>query len=283
MSDHLKNAPLGRHTDYIDTYTSSLLYPVPRDEARVGLGISLEKEGLPFFGVDVWHAYELSWLDPRGKPKVAMSEFRVPCDSKNIIESKSFKLYLNSFANTRFDSIEKVTAVLEEDLSGSAGSPVEVLVQSLEQAQRAYLMAMPGALQATGTLIDDIELDISQYEYAPELLMTEQGPQRREQLYSHLLRSRCPVTGQPDWATLIVRYTGEPISPASLLRYLVSLRNHDGFHEQIIERIYIDILSHCRPAQLTVYGRFTRRGGLDINPFRSNYETLSESLRNVRQ
>lgn len=276
MSDLLKDTPLGRQSDYIDTYTPALLYPVPRWDAREGL--ELEMDGLPFHGVDVWHAYELSWLDARGKPVVMMAEFRVPCNSRCIIESKSFKLYLNSFANSRFDGVRQVAQLLEKDLSACAQGPVEVALSSLEDAAKAPWIDTRG-----GELIDRLELDINQYDYDPALLAVEQGAERHEQLVSHLLRSRCPVTGQPDWATLIVRYTGAPISPASLLRYIVSLRNHEGFHEQIIERVFVDVMARCQPRQLTVYGRFTRRGGLDINPFRSNFEELPVSLRTVRQ
>jgi len=275
MSDLLKNTPLGQQSDYVDTYTPALLYPVPRWDAREGLG--MEMETLPFHGVDAWHAYELSWLDGRGKPVVVVAEFRVPCNSRHIIESKSLKLYLNSFANSRFASRQAVVEVLEKDLSRCAGGPVDVSLQTLEDAARTPW------IELSGTLIDQIPLDIDQYDYDPALLQVEQGAEQSGQLVSHLLRSRCPVTGQPDWATLIVRYTGAPISAAGLLRYVVSLRNHEGFHEQIIERIYLDVMQHCAPRQLTVYGRFTRRGGLDINPFRSNYETLPVSRRTVRQ
>ena len=275
MSDLLKNTPLGQTSEYVDTYTPGLLYPVPRAEARDGLGLSAD--ALPFHGVDVWHAYELSWLDGRGKPVVVMAEFKVPCSSQYLIESKSFKLYLNSFANTRFDSQQAVIAVLEQDLSACAGSPVDVVLQSLEVAANTPWMEL------NGTLVDRLDLDIEHYDYQPTLLRTEQGAEQSDQLISHLLRSRCPVTGQPDWATLIVRYTGMPICAASVLRYVVSLRNHEGFHEQIIERIYLDIMAQCEPRQLSVYGRFTRRGGLDINPFRSNYESLPISQRTVRQ
>ncbi|MDF1780606.1 MAG: NADPH-dependent 7-cyano-7-deazaguanine reductase QueF [Alcanivoracaceae bacterium] len=275
MSGILQDTPLGRQSDYVDTYTPSLLCPVPRWDAREGL--ELEMDSLPFHGVDVWHAYEVSWLDMRGKPVVAVAEFRVPCNSKNIVESKSLKLYLNSFANSRFESRAAVITVIEKDLSACADGTVDVLVHTLDEAAKTPW------LENSGTCIDLLDLDITQYDYDPGLLMVEQGAEQNEQLYSHLLRSRCPVTGQPDWATLIVRYTGAPISAASLLRYIVSLRNHEGFHEQIVERVFMDIEAQCAPRQLTVYGRFTRRGGLDINPFRSNYETLPISKRVVRQ
>lgn len=275
MNMPLNETPLGRKTEYLDTYTPALLCPVPRWDAREELDVEMAQ--LPFNGVDVWTAYELSWLDQRGKPMVAMAEIRVPCHTRNLVESKSFKLYLNSFANSKFDDKRAVAAAMEQDLSECAGGAVDVHVFTLEEKTREPWMDM------VGTRVDDIDLDVSDYAYDPDLLMTEQGPQRNETLYSHLLRSRCPVTGQPDWATVIVRYSGVPISHASFLRYIISLRNHQGFHEQVIERIYLDLMSRCDPSHLTVYGRFTRRGGLDINPFRSNFEDLPVAHRVVRQ
>lgn len=276
MSDIFKDTALGRHSDYVDTYSPDVLFPVPRREARAGLGLA---EGpLPFQGVDVWHAYELSWLDGRGKPHVAMAEFRVPCDSDNIIESKSFKLYLNSFANSRFADVADVEHTLRRDLSACAGAAIEVALLSLDKAAQQPWLETP-----RGELVDHLDVEIDQYDYDPALLAVDAGEVRSEQLASHLLRSRCPVTGQPDWATLIVHYQGPRIEPSSLLRYVVSLRNHQGFHEQVIERVFLDIQAQCQPAALSVYGRFTRRGGLDINPFRSTGETLAASLRTVRQ
>lgn len=274
MSDRINKSLLGQSTDYIDTYTPSLLYPVPRGEARAAIGLEAP---LPFRGGDLWHAYELSWLDARGKPVAAVADFSLSCDTQNIIESKSFKLYLNSFSNTRFASREEVKETLEKDLTGCAGGEVKARVLSLGEAEQMPHMALEG------TCLDDIELEIDQYEYAPELLHVDTGGERSHVLYTHLLRSRCPVTGQPDWATLVVRYRGRPINEQGLLRYVVALRNHQGFHEQIIERVFMDIMARCAPAALTVYGRFTRRGGLDINPFRSNFESLPPSLRTVRQ
>ena len=275
MTMLLNETPLGRKSEYVDTYTPALLCPVPRWDAREDLG--LEMGDAPFRGVDLWTAYELSWLDPRGKPVVAMAEFRVPCHTRNLIESKSLKLYLNSFANSHFDDRRKVVQVLEDDLSQCTGGAVEARVSFLEEASREPLMDI------NGTNVDRIDLDIHSYDYDPTVLMTEQGPHRNETLYSHLLRSRCPVTGQPDWGTVLVRYSGLPVSHASFLKYIISLRNHQGFHEQVIERIWLDIMRQCEPSQLTVYGRFTRRGGLDINPFRSNFEDLSVARRTVRQ
>lgn len=276
----LNDTPLGRTSAFIDQYTPSLLCPVPRWDARESLDLDSAAEGeprLPFHGQDIWNAYELSWLNARGKPVVAMAELVVPCISPNIIESKSLKLYLNSFANTRFASREAVINAIAGDLAQVAGAPVDVRVMSLEDAARAALW------DDHGDVVDHLDVAFEDFEYRPELLLTEQGPERNGVLVSHLLRSHCPVTNQPDWATVQVRYTGAEISPASFLRYVVSLRNHQGFHEQIIEQMFVDLKRQCAPRHLSVYGRFTRRGGLDINPFRSDYEDLPRNLRTIRQ
>lgn len=274
MANPFDETPLGRRTDYIDQYTPALLCPVPRWDAREVL--DLDPEALPFHGVDYWNAYEVSWLDGRGKPVVMMGEFSVPCNSRNLVESKSLKLYLNSFANSRFDSANAVRALMEKDLSDCAGGPVDVRLRTLDHA------AADPWLEISGDCVDRLDIDIDSA-VGDVRLLTDQGPERTETLYSHLLRSLCPVTGQPDWATLVVRYTGAPISQVTLLRYVIALRNHQGFHEQIIERVFTDILQQCQPRQLSVYGRFTRRGGLDINPFRSNFEERALNRRVVRQ
>lgn len=275
MSNPFSDTPLGRKTEYVDTYTPSLLCPVPRWDAREDLG--LESTELPFYGIDIWNAHELSWLDDRGKPVAAVAEFRVPCTSRNLVESKSLKLYLNSFANSNFSSRGAMQQAIENDLSLCAEGPVDVRILSLEGASRVPFWDF------SGTCVDHLDLDIDQYDYDPGFLMVDQGPERTETLYTHLLRSLCPVTRQPDFASIIVRYTGSPISPASFLRYIVSFRNHNGFHEQIVEQIFLDLMQECRPRQLSVYGRFTRRGGLDINPFRTNFEEPLPNRRTVRQ
>jgi len=276
----LNDTPLGRTSAFIDQYTPSLLCPVPRWDARESLDLDTAAEGeprLPFHGQDIWNAYELSWLNERGKPVVAMAELVVPCISPNIIESKSLKLYLNSFANTRFASREAVIKAIAGDLAQVAGAPVDVRVMSLEEAARAAVW------DDHGDSVDHLDVAFDDFEYQPELLLTEQGPERNGVLVSHLLRSHCPVTNQPDWASVQVRYTGAAISPASFLRYVVSLRNHQGFHEQIIEQMVVDLKRQCAPRHLSVYGRFTRRGGLDINPFRSDYEDAPTNRRTIRQ
>lgn len=273
------DTPLGRTSAFIDEYTPSLLCPVPRWDAREGLELDEVTGGepLPFHGQDIWNAYELSWLNPHGKPVVAMAELVVPCISTNIVESKSLKLYLNSFANTRFPSRQAVVETLARDLAQVAGAPVDVRVMTLDDAARSPVW------KDRDECVDHLDVTFDEFEYRPELLLTEQGPERNGVLVSHLLRSHCPVTNQPDWATVQVRYTGAAISAASFLRYVVSLRNHQGFHEQIIEQMFVDLKRQCAPRQLSVYGRFTRRGGLDINPFRSDYEDLPPNQRTVRQ
>ncbi|BAP13781.1 MAG: NADPH-dependent 7-cyano-7-deazaguanine reductase [Alcanivorax borkumensis] len=272
---YLKETPLGRSSEYVDQYMPSLLCPVPRWDAREGL--ELESATLPFHGSDIWNAYELSWLNEKGKPIVAMCELRVPCTTPNIVESKSLKLYLNSFANTRFQSRDAVRAAIEKDVAQTAGGNIEVLLFSLQESAGFPVW------EDRGDCVDNIDLNFEHYEYRPDLLLCDQGPEQTGQLYSHLLRSHCPVTDQPDWATVVVRYTGRAISPASFLRYVVSLRNHQGFHEQIIEQMFVDLMTQCSPRHLTVYGRFTRRGGIDINPFRSNSEQPLPNRRTIRQ
>ena len=258
------NAPhdslLGRTAVYPDRYDPDLLFPIPRAAQRAAIGVG---GPLPFHGVDVWNAYELSWLDSRGKPEVALAEFRVPATTPNIVESKSFKLYLNSFAQERLADAAAVRATLVRDLSAAAGGPAEVILRA------------PGELDGTpiaepeGVLLDVQELDFDSYgPPRPDFLATHEGD-AREVLVSHLLRSNCPVTGQPDWGSVQIAYTGAPIDRAGLLRYLVSFRSHTEFHEQCVERIFMDLRERCAPRELSVYARYTRRGGLDINPFRS--------------
>jgi len=275
MSDFESTLPLGKPTAYRDEYDAGLLCPFPREPKRAELGLS---GTLPFHGFDLWNAYELSWLDGRGKPVVGMAEFRFPCDSPFLVESKSFKLYLNSFNQTRFTDSATVTATLERDLAGASGAAVDVRLLSLA-AGSATGADLPG------TCLDDLDIAIDRYDYAPELLAgaTCTAMVVEETLYSHLLKSNCLVTRQPDWASVLIHYRGPGIDHAALLRYLISFRQHSEFHEQCVERIFTDLLHHCRPTQLTVYARYTRRGGLDINPFRSNFENDLPNWRLVRQ
>ena len=254
------HSPLGKTTVYADRYDPALLFPIPREQKRIELGVI---EPLPFSGVDIWNAYELSWLDARGKPRVALAEFRVPADSPNIIESKSFKLYLNGFSQERVEDAT-LRDTLVRDLSLAAGGPVTVAL-SAPSARGHAIADLPGIL------LDDQPLEIDDYgPPKPGYLSANHnaGPVA-ETLLSHLLRSNCPVTGQPDWGSVQIAYRGAPIDHAGLLRYLVSFRTHNEFHEQCVERIFVDLMARCAPEQLTVYARYTRRGGLDINPFRS--------------
>jgi 7-cyano-7-deazaguanine reductase len=255
------HSPLGKATVYADRYDASLLFPIPRQGKRDEIGVSAGT--LPFHGVDVWNGYELSWLDARGKPVVAVAEFRFPATTPNIVESKSFKLYLNSFAQERMDDDAQVLATLIRDLSAASGGPVDVVLRAPNDLDGTPLG------EPEGILLDTQELDFDSYgPPRPDFLATRDGDVR-EVLVSHLLRSNCPVTGQPDWGSVQIAYTGAPIDRAGLLRYLVSFRSHTEFHEQCVERIFMDLRARCAPRELSVYARYTRRGGLDINPFRS--------------
>lgn len=271
----LSNAPLGQPVDYPSQYDPGLLFPIARSHNRAGLNLSTS---LPFMGVDIWNAYELSWLDAKGKPQVAMATFSVPAESPNIIESKSFKLYLNSFNQTRLDSAQQLSDHLACDLSSAAGSTVGV--DLILPARFAQLRL--GELE--GEYLDDLDIDVGVYTPDASLLQRAAGPIVSETLASRLLKSNCPVTGQPDWASLQIRYRGQSIDRAALLRYIVSFRNHEEFHEHCVERIFTDIMTACQPEQLTVYARYTRRGGLDINPWRSNTDGPAPSdVRMARQ
>lgn len=276
MTTFESSLPLGKATVYKSEYDPDLLCPVPRQLKRDEIGIGGE---LPFSGFDLWNAYELSWLTLKGKPVVAMGEFHVPCGSKNLIESKSFKLYLNSFNQTRFATFAEVQRLLAEDLGRVAGAPVTVrLIDSGEFAGES-LCTLPGRC------IDDLDIAVDRYALDPSLLDGASDPGRivEETLHSHLLKSNCLITSQPDWGSVLVRYRGPRIDPAALLRYIISFRQHNEFHEQCVERIFVDLMRRCHPQHLTVYARYTRRGGLDINPFRSNFENEFANLRLARQ
>ncbi len=276
MRDHFADLPLGKPAAYRDAYDAGLLCRFPREPKRRELGLAGE---LPFGGFDLWNAYELSWLTPAGKPVVAMGEFRFPCTSPFLIESKSLKLYLNSFNQTRFADAAAVAAVIEGDLAKASSALVNVRLLPLSACTGSALAELPGRS------LDDLEVSIDCYDYDPNLLAGAAAPGEvvEETLHSHLLKSNCLVTRQPDWASVLIRYHGPRIDPAALLRYLISFRRHSEFHEQCVERIFTDLLHHCRPEQLTVYARYTRRGGLDINPFRSNFETDLPNWRLARQ
>lgn len=271
------DSPLGKPANYAADYDPALLFPIARADKRAELGV---QGTLPFFGIDIWNAYEVSWLNLRGKPQVAIATVTVPADSPNIVESKSFKLYLNSLNQSRIASPETVADLLRADLSAVFGSPLQVVLTLPD----AFGSLRIGELE--GLLLDRLDIDVADYSPNPDLLRAhhEEAPVE-EVLVSHLLKSNCLVTGQPDWASVQIRYVGAPIDQESLLRYLIGFRTHHEFHEQCVERIFIDLLRRCQPQKLAVYARYTRRGGLDINPWRSNFTTGQRppNLRNARQ
>lgn len=267
---------LGKQVDYEFEYNPGLLQGVPRNLSRDTL--ELANSSLPFDGIDTWTGYELSWLNLKGKPNVAILECHVPITSENLIESKSFKLYLNSFNQTKFASAEDVRQVLQADLSACAGEPVEVKLILPDQFTSLQFK------EFEGTLLDNLDVEIEQYSPNTQFLaVAKSGAEVKETLISHLLKSNCLITSQPDWASIQIRYEGKAIEHEGLLKYLISFRQHNEFHEQCVERIYNDIMQHCQPDKLTVCARYTRRGGLDINPFRSNYEAPYANHRQARQ
>jgi 7-cyano-7-deazaguanine reductase len=271
MTEHM---PLGREVPYPEQYSPELLYAVPRSEHRARLGLGAE---LPFHGTDIWNAWELTWLAPSGMPQYATAEIRVPFDSPNIIESKSLKLYLNSFAMSHYASAEDVAEAVEADLSACAGADVSVALRRASSTEGSRIARLPGFC------LDSLRVDCDADAVDPSLLRAEPGTAVTEDLYTHVLRSLCPVTHQPDSGSLLVTYTGPRIDREGLLRYIVSFRQHEDFHESCVERMFIDILDRCRPEKLTIYARYHRRGGIDINPFRSNFEDDVPNTRLWRQ
>ncbi len=278
-----EDSQLGKTSAYVDQYDASLLFPIPRaaKRAEIGLGASL-----PFLGADMWTAFELSWLNLRGKPQVALVHFTFPCETPHIIESKSFKLYLNSFNNTQFADSSAVLARLRADVNeaawrgGVVQSSVGVKLVPMEHFDREPVHELDGLS------LDRLDVDCTRYTPAPDLLRVAQDDEApvAEVLTSNLLKSNCLVTGQPDWGSVQISYSGAQIDHEGLLQYLVSFRNHNEFHEQCVERIFCDIWTHCKPQRLAVYARYTRRGGLDINPFRTSYpQAIPPNIRTARQ
>ena len=267
-------SPLGRATDYPDRYDAGLLFPIARAAQREALGLGAV---LPFGGADFWTAYEISWLDARGKPQLAIGRFRVPADSPALIESKSLKLYLGSYAQESMPDPDTVATRIAADLTRACGVAVEVALTSTAGFGRFAIAELPGES------LDAVPVAIDAYEPLPDVLAA-QGAQVEETLRSALFRSNCPVTGQPDYADIMLRYRGARIDREGLLCYLVSYRKHAAFHEACVERIFVDVLERCRPQALSVYARFLRRGGIDINPFRSNFEARPpDAIRTPRQ
>jgi 7-cyano-7-deazaguanine reductase len=279
-SVHSENNPLGKSSAYIDSYDPTLLFPISRAESWKA--VDIDRDTLPFYGEDVWNGYEISWLNDKGIPQVAMAEFRLPATSPFLIESKSFKLYLNSYNQTRFANKGNVEQRMVRDLSAAAGGAVKVTILSLQHS----FPAEPKAV-----CIDDLDISMDRYELDPDVLQLAarkngepSGVVFEGILVSHLLKSNCPVTGQPDWGSIYIEYKGAHIDEKSLLTYVVSLRTHQDFHEQCVERTFWDIWTRCKPESLTVYARYVRRGGLDINPMRSsNKEKQAINFRTIRQ
>ncbi|KZY85888.1 hypothetical protein A3752_08830 [Oleiphilus sp. HI0081] len=280
---------LGKGTEYDQSYSPEILFPLDRKQNRESLNLSAD---IPFHGEDRWTCYELSWLNSKGKPQAAIAYFSIPCDSPYMIESKSFKLYLNSFNHLSFKDASAVERLLSKDLSAAAGGIVSVEVLALKDTRHHVAenlcqgSSAEESLYASAECIDEIDAEDFEYQPNPELLKTVPGGvEVNETLYSDLLRSNCPVTGQPDWGTVFIHYAGQQIDRESLLKYIVSFRQCQDFHEHCVERIFIDLLQYCHCDSLSVYARYTRRGGLDINPYRAtaDLKAKTESLRTPRQ
>ena len=282
MANTPEQSQLGKASTYADQYDASLLFPIPRAPKREEIGVM----GRPvFFGADLWTAFELSWLNAKGKPQVAIAHITIPAESTHIVESKSFKLYLNSFNNTAFESADAVRERIRADVSAAiwhggpvmAGAGVKLLLPEAFDREPVH--------ELSGLSIDRLDVECTHYQPAPELLSAALDEQPvTETLTSHLLKSNCLVTGQPDWGSVQISYTGPQIDQAGLLQYIVSFRNHNEFHEQCVERIFMDVWMRCQPTQLTVYARYTRRGGLDINPWRTSAPAaLPPNVRTARQ
>lgn len=284
MSTELKTGPLGESSQYAEGYSPKRLFPMPRAEGRSAVGLL---GALDWYGQDIWTGYEFSWLNERGKPEVAVLRLTVAAASSHIVESKSMKLYLNGYAQTRFDSTSKVRDRLTEDLSHAFGGAVAVELVALAEPSL-------GVSELPGYCLDELDVEITDYQRNPDLLVlaATQGAKETKEtketpvtqvLTTHLFRSLCPVTAQPDWASVIVSYSGAAIDQAGLLKYLVSYRQHQAFHETTVERIYADIWERCQPERLSVSGRFLRRGGLDISPTRSSESQPMDMSRLSRQ
>lgn len=280
-SKELSGLTLGKTTEYCSEYNPNLLQAVPRSLNRNDLSIT--DSALPFIGEDVWYGYELSWLNNKGKPVVAVAEFRFACTSPNLVESKSFKLYLNSFNQSKFASISTVEQILVKDLSATAGAQAKVTLFTVEQCSA---LSIKSADQAV-TCIDSEDITVDNYQYQAEILKSAQlGSSTtvvNEKLVSHLLKSNCLITNQPDWASVYISYQGKTIDHSVLLQYLISFRQHNEFHEQCVERIFCDLQQYCQLEELTIFARYTRRGGLDINPFRSTHLSCAPYARTLRQ
>lgn len=280
-SSHYDNAPelqtlsLGKETKYDNSFDEKLLQGVPRSLNRDSLNLG---EKLPFYGSDIWTGYELSWLNNKGKPVVAMASFSFAFDSDNLVESKSFKLYLNSYNQHRFNDVAQVQKQLEQDLAQCAQGSVKVELILAKDFPTQQIVG------PKGECIDELDIEINNFDFSRDYLINATTAKLvSESLHSNLLKSNCLITNQPDWGTVEINYQGPQINREALLRYLISFRQHNEFHEQCVERIFSDLMALCHCEKLSVYARYTRRGGLDINPFRSNFESAPANVRQARQ
>lgn len=268
---------LGKSVQYKSSYDKSLLFPIKRSVGRAKSNIT---DILPFQGYDLWNCYEVSWLNSKGKPEVRIMHFTIPATSECLIESKSIKLYLNSFNNTKFYNESDVIEIIKTDLSKAACAQVEVIINNLNFYNNSVVTIF------AGMCLDDLDVEIVNYDINSDILSCVSKDIVSETLYSNLLKSNCLVTGQPDWASILIKYKGPKINKESLLKYLISYRNHNGFHEECIEHIFSDLMNKCKPSELSIFAKYTRRGGVDINPFRSNLDlknTEVNKTRDVRQ
>jgi 7-cyano-7-deazaguanine reductase len=274
----VNDSELGIKSHYESSYNPDKLFPISRTDKRLEIGV--DPNNLPFVGFDIWTHYEVSWLNSKGKPMVGIAEIVYPCDSHSIIESKSLKLYFNTLNNTKYDSVDALVKVITADLTKAVQAPVSIQLSLIGERQQQLIEP-----QFTGICLDDLDISCDTYQVEPNFLEVVTGKVVNETVHSNLLKSNCLVTHQPDWGSIQIQYAGEQIAHQGLLKYIVSFREHNEFHEQCIERIFNDILHRCHPTHLTVYGRYTRRGGLDINPIRSTHEIAEHMLshRLIRQ
>lgn len=274
-SEHLKNLVLGQKTNYPKKYDATLLQAIPRSLNRSEIDIDKSQ---PFTGADLWTCYEVAWLNQKGFPCLAIAEIIVDCQSANLIESKSLKLYLNSFNQHKFASLEIVEQIILKDLQNALQGKISVKLKKLQEFDNSPIA------QLSGICIDDQDLEITNFDFDPNILKgVASGEIVTETLSSNLLKSNCLITNQPDWGSVIIRYKGKKLDQEKLLKYLISFRNHNEFHEHCVERIFCDLLKFANPSKLTVYARYTRRGGIEINPFRSNFELIPANTRLARQ
>jgi 7-cyano-7-deazaguanine reductase len=278
QTSSVNDSELGIKSHYESSYNPDKLFPISRTDKRLEIGV--DPNNLPFVGFDRWTHYEVSWLNSKGKPMVGIAEIVYPCDSHSIIESKSLKLYFNTLNNTKYDSVDALVKVITADLTKAIQAPVSIQLSLIGERQQQLIEP-----QFTGICLDDLDVSCDTYQVEPNFLEVVTGKMVNETVHSNLLKSNCLVTHQPDWGSIQIQYAGEQIAHQGLLKYIVSFREHNEFHEQCIERIFNDIMQRCHPSHLTVYGRYTRRGGLDINPIRSTHEIAEQKLshRLIRQ